>query len=992
MRGSLGQHCLAWRLLAIVLGAAALAAGDDVGLYSQVPTTKADVKRLVEDKGVAGLTNSIFTALQQDIAVTNERDEPETVKGGRTPWKSVDCLKTRPYVERPDIALALLRPKSALTTESALKNGLGHVGFTKMEILALMDGLFEGRSAWDHTPQSMQAWSSKLFADNHFVIYSARRLHDGDAWLRLVETSNAQLVAFLRNEDIPLVLPDWLASATALFDALPKLSILGGHTGWLANGDAYGANGGSIPTLEPHTRKPFLYVSRVSFGPIVVRRSHFIQLMNMHRHELACDDHATGDVFFEQLFKMVWAAGFEVGLFDGVIAHHCKVLPRPCHGSPAAHAVNSAVQSVQASVAVMDAEQAEPARVPATEDSLRGRLRVGRKPLAFLTEDRSDAFTAGIPADRSMLVFPVRAGQGGGWGWGGSGNGNGGNASEDVGRGKAQGGAFFASMDTHAGDPSEAHENASSEDNQGGAWAGQGGEGVAGGHRLRWRRRRLASAVNPLATIAIPLVVRPSTGPVLTGSRRSSPMEPPVVMTPINPPRRPAPAATVVTDVPNRPHAAPARGADNAAGRMRVVDRSGARGAEGGGARTAATPAEGVSLGPAKGAPIKKGEYSMLHMLVEGANRALLARSDHGNGVTTPLAGPWLCCVSSAMPPLISLPAPRPGDPPCGVFPSARREGAASVVMQYFHRPDNVERILTQLHQSSAEAEIIVMDDSSSDHAVFYRTIAKLSGGKEAAVGPKGGAATGTAIGGSKPANVFLVLSHNLHEIRAYNRGVKLASQEVVAIIQDDDSPPATPRWLLSAASLFDQFPKMGMIGGHAGRMDFPGDMDWTGRIQGPKYGPGFLQIDHVSATGNIPFMFVYKVNAAPLLLRRKLFLELGMFNTKLSCPGESGIGFDYEYSIRLWYNGYQVSRPSGTGGMNGLLGEGPEGWCVFHAHWGGSPMHMGGARPLFFLSSALPGKALCHHIMAPPCFMFPVPRSCLPPTHPPLAICLSSQ
>ncbi|QDZ22835.1 hypothetical protein HOP50_08g53840 [Chloropicon primus] len=40
----------------------------------------------------------------------------------------------------------------------------------------------------------------------------------------------------------------------------------------------------------------------------------------------------------------------------------------------------------------------------------------------------------------------------------------------------------------------------------------------------------------------------------------------------------------------------------------------------------------------------------------------------------------------------------------------------------------------------------------------------------------------------------------------------------------------------------------------------------------------------------------------------RDVFLELGGFYKNLSCPGEPGIGFDFEYSVRLWYNNFQVA------------------------------------------------------------------------------------
>ena len=49
------------------------------------------------------------------------------------------------------------------------------------------------------------------------------------------------------------------------------------------------------------------------------------------------------------------------------------------------------------------------------------------------------------------------------------------------------------------------------------------------------------------------------------------------------------------------------------------------------------------------------------------------------------------------------------------------------------------------------------------------------------------------------------------------------------------------------------------------------------------------------------------QVNAAPLVYRRDTFLQLGHFNANFSCVGEAGIGFDFEYSLRLWKHGHEV-------------------------------------------------------------------------------------
>eukprot|EP00976_Prorocentrum_cordatum_P034630 704069-Prorocentrum_minimum.AAC.4 len=62
-----------------------------------------------------------------------------------------------------------------------------------------------------------------------------------------------------------------------------------------------------------------------------------------------------------------------------------------------------------------------------------------------------------------------------------------------------------------------------------------------------------------------------------------------------------------------------------------------------------------------------------------------------------------------------------------------------------------------------------------------------------------------------------------------------------------------------------------------------------------------------MSSKTGIPFDYVYKVNASPLVVRRSTFLRLGMYHPAMSCVGESGISFDFEYSVRMWKHGYRV-------------------------------------------------------------------------------------
>ena len=67
---------------------------------------------------------------------------------------------------------------------------------------------------------------------------------------------------------------------------------------------------------------------------------------------------------------------------------------------------------------------------------------------------------------------------------------------------------------------------------------------------------------------------------------------------------------------------------------------------------------------------------------------------------------------------------------------------------------------------------------------------------------------------------------------------------------------------------------------------------------------------------------WAYKVNSAPLIVRTDDFIRVGLFHPMFSCPGEMGIGFDFEFSIRLWKNGLGVGLYS-SGFKDGLGGGG---------------------------------------------------------------------
>jgi len=80
--------------------------------------------------------------------------------------------------------------------------------------------------------------------------------------------------------------------------------------------------------------------------------------------------------------------------------------------------------------------------------------------------------------------------------------------------------------------------------------------------------------------------------------------------------------------------------------------------------------------------------------------------------------------------------------------------------------------------------------------------------------------------------------------------------------------------------------------------------------------------LDH----GDIPLVMVPWLNLGPLIVKRAAFEGLGGFNTSYSQPGNLGIGFDNEFTARVWVSGRMAALacPSAlTAFRNGCGGKG---------------------------------------------------------------------
>lgn len=211
-----------------------------------------------------------------------------------------------------------------------------------------------------------------------------------------------------------------------------------------------------------------------------------------------------------------------------------------------------------------------------------------------------------------------------------------------------------------------------------------------------------------------------------------------------------------------------------------------------------------------------------------------------------------------------------------------------TAIVQSFNHVGNVPKISAALVGSPAIDEIVVCEDGSSDGSL---------------------GAWRTAL--TRP-NDFIIRSNNLHELRSYNRAMRMASGDVVVLLQDDDLPPPDGKWLDTALALFRDKPDLGLLGGYIGQTWDPD----TGK--GAEYGEQFSthggvrkgntqRLAYTDPSTGVPFMYVECAWIAPVFIRRDLLRKAGGLELAIAKRGEPGVWQDCVASYETWVNGYTV-------------------------------------------------------------------------------------
>jgi glycosyltransferase involved in cell wall biosynthesis len=211
-----------------------------------------------------------------------------------------------------------------------------------------------------------------------------------------------------------------------------------------------------------------------------------------------------------------------------------------------------------------------------------------------------------------------------------------------------------------------------------------------------------------------------------------------------------------------------------------------------------------------------------------------------------------------------------------------------SAIVQSFNHRGNVANISGALRASSAVEEIVICEDGSTDGSVTEWS--------RALTGP----------------SHFIIRSNNLHELRSYNRAMRMSGGDVVLLLQDDDLLPVNDEWLQLAMRLFESRPDLGLLGGYIGQLWDPA----TGK--GFEFGEqrsthgGLRQgntarIPYTDPETGTPFMYAECVWIAPVFARRSLLDKIGGLELTLAKRGEPGVWQDCIFSYEAWVNGFTV-------------------------------------------------------------------------------------
>lgn len=226
----------------------------------------------------------------------------------------------------------------------------------------------------------------------------------------------------------------------------------------------------------------------------------------------------------------------------------------------------------------------------------------------------------------------------------------------------------------------------------------------------------------------------------------------------------------------------------------------------------------------------------------------------------------------------------------------AHESPTVCAIVQSFNHRNNVEKIAQRLVSNPSIDEIIVCEDGSTDGSLEKWT-ESLRGVKH-----------------------FVILSNNLHEVRCYNRAMRLSSAKFFILMQDDDIPPESSEqtsdsiesnWVDHAVKLFKSDEKLGILSGFIGQLwdQEHGGLEFgeqTSDHGGQRKGKTY-RIPFVNSHTRNPFMYCECAWAAPLFIRAHALRRVGGLDVGLFGVREPGVWQDCVLSYASWTAGWRA-------------------------------------------------------------------------------------
>ena len=172
------------------------------------------------------------------------------------------------------------------------------------EIVVSEDGSLDG---------SLESWVSRLEGPNHFVVRS-NDLHEIRGLDRSIRLSRAEVKCIIQDDDVVPVGDQWAADAMALFDAHPRLGVLGGFFAFVQPPEPPGVDGEpnlSFWSTALNDSDSFRFVATVSVGPYYVRSECYESCGGFDTAFSAPGQAGVG--FDEEFCLRAWRHGWQVG-------------------------------------------------------------------------------------------------------------------------------------------------------------------------------------------------------------------------------------------------------------------------------------------------------------------------------------------------------------------------------------------------------------------------------------------------------------------------------------------------------------------------------------------------------------------------------------------------------------------------------------------------------------------------------------------------------